>query len=84
MQFMLLPLYVLCSKIEKKSGLWLKICWCVVCAVFVTSLHTTHYRSKMVKSRIFCPHVFGLSHFEDLKGFKKYFSVYPALLVANC
>ncbi len=25
---------------------------CVVCAVFVTSRHTTHYRSKTVKSRI--------------------------------
>ncbi len=30
---------------------------------------TTHYRSKTVKSRIFCPLVCGLSHFEDLIRF---------------
>ncbi len=47
----------------------------LVCAVFDTSQHTTHYRSKTVQSRIFCPHVCGLSHFEDLI---RCFSVYPA------
>ncbi len=40
----------------------------------------THYRSKMVKSRFFFPHVCGLSHFEDLIIFEKLFSVYPAFL----
>ncbi len=68
--YMLLPLYVLCSKIAIKKILfilksreiqrdfpcsrdsgWISVG--VLCAVFVTSRHTTHYRSKTVKSRIF-------------------------------
>ncbi len=44
---------------------------------------TTHNRSKTVTSRTFCPHVCGLSHFEDLIRFKKSFSVYPALVAPN-
>ncbi len=38
----------------------LKVCWG---AIFVTSRHTTHYRSKTVTSRICCPHVCGLLNF---------------------
>ncbi len=46
----------------------------------VTSRHTTHYRSKMVKSSFFVL-VFVLSYFKDIIRFKKYFSVYPAAKV---
>ena len=40
---------------------------------------TTHCRSKTAKSRIFCPHVCGLSQFENLIRLKKSYSVSPAL-----
>ncbi len=29
------------------------------------------YRSKTAKSRIFCPHVCGLSHFESIQSHRK-------------
>ncbi len=35
--------------------------------------------AKWFNLGFFCPHVCGLSHFEDLMRFKKSISVYPAL-----
>ncbi len=34
--------------------------------------------AKQFNLGFFCPHVCGLSHYEDLIRLKKYFSVYPA------
>ncbi len=52
-----------------QSGLWLKICWCVVC----------HIGAKRLNLGYFCPHVCGLPHFEALIRLNKSFSVYPVL-----
>ncbi len=46
---------------------WLKICCCLCHSI----------GAKQLNLGFFCPHVCGLSHFEDLIRFKKYFSVYP-------
>ncbi len=90
---MLLPLYVLVclfsslqrfceiTRVQSRDSGWKSVG--VWCAVFVSSHRTTHYRSKMVKSMIFFPHVCGLSHFEDLLKLYKSFSVYPALGVGS-
>ncbi len=52
----------------------------LVCGVLsVISRHTTHtIGAKRLNLGFFCPHVCGLSHFEDLIRLKKYFCVYPA------
>ncbi len=59
------------------SGLWLKICWCVLSLSHRGTPHTIG--AQRLYLGFYCPHVCGLSHFEDLARFKKYFSVYSAL-----
>ncbi len=57
----------------------------LVCGVLSSSHRSTPHTigAKRLHLGYFCPHVCGLSHFEDLIRFYKSFSVYPALEVQS-
>ncbi len=56
----------------------------LVCGVLSLSRGTPHtIGAKWLNQGYICPHICGLSHFEDLLSFLQYFSVYPALSLAN-
>ncbi len=95
--YMLLPLYVLCSKIAIKnesclfsslesfcevsrvqSGLWLKICWCVVCCLPHSTPHTIGVKRFNLEF-VLCPRVGSLTFWRSYNIKKKNIWVYPAL-----
>ncbi len=89
--YMLLPLNVLCSKIEVSKDFARFPVFTVqtlvenllVCGVLSSSHRGTPHTigAKRFNLGFFGPHVCGLSHLEDLIRFSKSFSVYPALVI---